>query len=139
MVSSIIPKTNQNNLTWGIIVVKSNLTDLTNFVTIVTIWFRRKSITEKIRPKIVLWAQRANDVFLFTKVKFGFSEKATKFDKIFVILLTRASCFVCATAYLSKSRQRFLKTNVDKLYYTNFKNDDWEAWLLEIFSYLNDS
>ena len=37
MVSSIIPKTNQNNLTWGIIVVKSNLTDLTNFVTIVTI------------------------------------------------------------------------------------------------------
>ena len=36
-------------------------------------------------------------------VKFGFSEKATKFEKIFVVLLTRASCSVSATAYLSKS------------------------------------
>ena len=31
-------------------------------------------------------------------VKFGFSEKATKFEKIFVVLLTRASCSVLATA-----------------------------------------
>ena len=30
--------------------------------------------------------------------KFGFSEKATIFEKIFVILLTRASCSVRATA-----------------------------------------
>ena len=52
-------------------------------------------------------------------IKFGFSEKATKFEKIFVVLLTRASCYVRATAYLSKSR-RFLKTNADKSYYTNF-------------------
>ena len=37
------------------------------------------------------------------KIKFGFSEKATKFEKIFVVLLTRASCSVHATAYLSKS------------------------------------
>ena len=36
-------------------------------------------------------------------VKFGFSEKATKFEKIFVVLLTRESCSVSATAYLSKS------------------------------------
>ena len=42
-------------------------------------------------------------------VKFGFSEKATKFEKIFVVLLTRPSCSVCATAYLSKSRRRFKK------------------------------
>ena len=53
-------------------------------------------------------------------LKFGFSEKATKFEKIFVVLLTRASCSVRATAYLSKSRRRFFKTNVDKSYYTNF-------------------
>ena len=53
-------------------------------------------------------------------VKFGFSEKATKFEKIFVVLLTRALCSVRATAYLSKSWQRFFKTNMVKLYYTNF-------------------
>ena len=53
-------------------------------------------------------------------VKFGFPEKATKFEKIIVVLLTRASCSVRATMHLSKSRRRFFKTNVDKLYYTNF-------------------
>ena len=37
-------------------------------------------------------------------LNFGFSEKAKKFEKIFVVLLTRASCSVRATAYLSKSR-----------------------------------
>ena len=31
------------------------------------------------------------------QVKFGFSEKATKFEKIFIVLLTRASCSVRAT------------------------------------------
>ena len=36
-------------------------------------------------------------------LKFGFSEKATKFERIFVVLLTRASCSVRATEYLSKS------------------------------------
>ena len=79
-------------------------------------------------------------------LKFGVSEKATKFEKnlhrnfdnpsqnnvkvwrrpqnlkkIFIVLLTRASCSVRATAYLSKRRRRFFKTNVDKLYYTNLK------------------
>ena len=34
--------------------------------------------------------------------------------------MTRASCSVRATAYLSKSRWRFKKKNVDKSYYTNF-------------------
>ena len=48
------------------------------------------------------------------EVKLMFSEKATKFEKILVVLLTRASCSVLATAYLSKSRRRLLKTNVDK-------------------------
>ena len=42
-------------------------------------------------------------------LKFAFSEKATKLKKIFVVLLTRASCSVHATAYLSKSRRRFFK------------------------------
>ena len=41
----------------------------------------------------------------FFQVKFGFSQKATKFEKIFVVLFV----FV------------FLKTNVAKSYYTNFK------------------
>ena len=54
-------------------------------------------------------------------IKFGFTEKATKFDKIFVGLLTRALCSVRATAYLSKSQRIFFKTNVVKLYYTNLK------------------
>ena len=40
---------------------------------------------------------------VFLLVKFWFSEKATKFEKIFVVLLTRASCSVRPTAYLSKS------------------------------------
>ena len=57
-------------------------------------------------------------------LKFGVSEKATKFEKIFVVLLTRASCSVRATAYLSKSRRRFFKTNVVKSYYTNFTTFD---------------
>ena len=43
-------------------------------------------------------------------LKFGFSEKATKFEKIFIVLLTRAACSVRATAYTSKSRQRLFKT-----------------------------
>ena len=53
-------------------------------------------------------------------VKFVFSEKATQFEKIFFLLLTRVLCSMRATAYLSKSWQRFFKTNVDKSYYTNF-------------------
>ena len=39
-------------------------------------------------------------------VKFGFSEKATKFEKIFVVLLTRASCSVRTTAYSELSIKR---------------------------------
>ena len=39
----------------------------------------------------------------------------------FVVLLTRPSCSVRATAYLSKSWRRFFKTNVVKSYNTNFK------------------
>ena len=53
-------------------------------------------------------------------VQFGFSEKAKKFEKIFIVVLTRMLCSVRATAYLLKSQQRFLKINVDKSYYTNF-------------------
>ena len=41
------------------------------------------------------------------KLKFGFSEKATKFEKIFIVLLTRALCSVRATGYSSKSRRNF--------------------------------
>ena len=45
-------------------------------------------------------------------LKFGFSEKATKFEKTSVLLLTRA--------YFSKSWRRFKKTNMDKSYYSHF-------------------
>ena len=57
---------------------------------------------------------------LFDYLKFVFSEKATKFEKIFVVLLTRVSCSAHVTAYFSKSWRRFLKINVVKSYYTNF-------------------
>ena len=46
-------------------------------------------------------------------VKFGFSERATKFEKNLHRTFDK-SVVICA-----KSRQRFLKTNVDKSYYTN--------------------
>ena len=65
-------------------------------------------------------AQWAGATMGWNYLKFVFFEKATKFEKIFVVLLTRASCSVRATAYLSKSQQRFFKTNVVKSYYTNF-------------------
>ena len=35
-------------------------------------------------------------------LKFGFSEKATKFEKIFVVLLTRASCYCARNSILVK-------------------------------------
>ena len=54
-------------------------------------------------------------------LKFVFSEDATKFEKIFGVLLTRASCSVRSTAYLSKSRRIVFKINVVKSYYTNFR------------------
>ena len=70
-------------------------------------------------------------------LKFRFSEKATKFEKIFVVLLTRSSCSMPATAYLSKSRRRFLKTNVDNSYYTNFtKNLSFSLFLINKISSL---
>ena len=50
----------------------------------------------------------------------GFLRRPQNLKKIFFVLLTRASCSVCAIAYLSKSQQRFFKTNVVNLYYTNF-------------------
>ena len=65
---------------------------------------------------------------LVSVLKFGFSEKATKFEKIFLVFLTRASCSVRATVYLSKSRRSFFKTNVVKSYYTNF---NWIGLLIK--------
>ena len=59
------------------------------------------------RNYILLQAEQMHKTIYI--LKFCFSEKATKFEKIFVLLLTRASCSVCPTPYLSKSRQRFFK------------------------------
>ena len=70
------------------------------------------------QPQLLRLHQQFDQIF---QVKLGFSKKATKFEKIFVVLLTRASCSVRATAYLSKSRRRFFLKIVDKSYYTNFK------------------
>ena len=61
-----------------------------------------------------------HELIVLSNIKFGFSEKATKFEQIFVILLTRASCSLHKTAYLSKSWRRFFKTKVDMSCYTNF-------------------
>ena len=57
-----------------------------------------------------------NGPYCLFSVKFGFSEKATKFEKIFVLLMAKASCSVRVTAYLSKIRRKFFKINVDKQY-----------------------
>ena len=60
------------------------------------------------------------------KTKVNFLDKVCffwvghKIWKIFVVILTRASCSVCATVYLSKSQRRFFKTNLVNSYYTNF-------------------
>ena len=60
-------------------------------------------------PKIPKFHSKIPIEQLKVCLKFGFSEKAIKFEKIFVVLLTRASCSVRATAYyLAKSRRRFL-------------------------------
>ena len=68
-------------------------------------------------------------------LKFGFSEKATKFEKIFVVLLTRASCSVRTTAYLSKSRRNFFfkcgQVVLCKLYHCAT-----EKWKLQCFALL---
>ena len=53
-------------------------------------------------------------------LNFGFLRRPQNLKKIFVALLIRASCSVCATVYLSKSWWRYSKTSVDKSYYTNF-------------------
>ena len=50
----------------------------------------------------------------------GFLKRPKNLKKIFFVLLTRASCSVRATAYLSKSRRRLFKTNVVMSDYTNF-------------------
>ena len=56
-------------------------------------------------------------------LKFRFYEQAIKFEKIFVVLLTRGSCSVPATVCLSKSRLRFLcktwSSRISKLYRQN--------------------
>ena len=68
------------------------------------------------RTMCLRWYQRRFDYIFYFSLKFELSEKAIKFEKIFVILLTRASCSLCETAYLPKSRRRFFITNVDKSY-----------------------
>ena len=52
----------------------------------------------------------------------GFLRRPQNLKKSLSVHLTRASCSVRVAAYLSKSRRRFLKTNVDKSYFTNFNN-----------------
>ena len=43
---------------------------------------------------------------------------------------------MCTTAYLSKSWKRFLKTNVDKSYHTNFKSRIWDVSSQNVLSNL---
>ena len=67
-------------------------------------------------------------LFCFGKV-WVFWEGHKFWKKIFVVLLTRASCCVRATPYLSKSWRKIFKTNVDKSYYTNFTFNSFQAVL----------
>ena len=62
------------------------------------------------QPQLLRLHQQFDQIF---QVKLGFSEKATKFEKIFVVLLTRVSWSVLATAYLSKRQRRFFFKSVD--------------------------
>ena len=52
-------------------------------------------------------------------LKFGFSEKASNFEKIFIALLTIVSCSARNSVLVKKLTKIFFK-NVDKSYYTNF-------------------
>ena len=64
----------------------------------------------------------------FGRIKFGFFEKATKFDKIFVVLLTRALCSVRATAYLLVKKSMkivFLKMWTSRIIQT-LKKESWK-------------
>ena len=56
--------------------------------------------------------------------KFGFSEKATKFEKIVVVLLTRASCSVCG--------QQCTCQKVDK----DFLKQMWTRRMIQTLPYL---
>ena len=64
--------------------------------------FFYRDVTTRVNGTTTVAPKFLDNLTLF-QVKFGFSEKATKFEKIFVVLLTIASCSVPATAYLSKS------------------------------------
>ena len=63
------------------------------------------------------------DTFFVNTVKFGFSEKATKFEKIFVVLLTRALCSVHATAsvLVKKSTKIFFLKCGQVVFYKLYK------------------
>ena len=106
---------------------------------------RSSVVQEFLRIVAQMWWNRFWDSFLDfhfprdeTSIKFEFSEKATKFDKIFFVLMTRASCSVLATAYLWKSRQRFFfkcgHVVLYKLYFKkNHRNGYWQGRLKKLF------
>ena len=53
-------------------------------------------------------------------LKFGFSEKATKFEKNLCCTFDKSVVFCAGNSVLVKKSMKILKKNVDKLYYTNF-------------------
>ena len=75
-------------------------------------------------------------------VKFGFSEKATKVEKDLRRTFDKSVVFYARNSVLVKKSTKILLKNVDKSYYTNFK-ESFEAlwkknesldfqWLIEI-------
>ena len=96
------------------------------FIGIDFAWIQTPWIINFFNPKgnqKAIWNPSLSVFFFIFYVRFGFPEKATKFQKSLSYFWV--SCSVRATAYLSKSQRRFFKTNVDKSYYTNFNKLSW--------------
>ena len=63
-------------------------------------------------------------------LKFGFSEKATKFEKNLCRTFDKSIVFCARNSVLVKKSTKIFQTNVDKSYYTNFKKINREKPIL---------
>ena len=101
---------------------------------------RSSVVQEFLRIVAQMWWNRFWDSFLDfhfprdeTSIKFEFSEKATKFDKIFFVLMTRAR----NSLLMEKSTKIFFKCGHVVLYKLYFKNNHrngyWQGRLKKLF------
>ena len=87
-------------------------------------WFET---ARKYKPRI-LGPQIEEFTFLvhkFSVIKFGFSEKATKFEKNLRRTFDKSVVFCARNSVLVKKSTKIFKKNVDKSYYTNFIKAIW--------------